>query len=241
MTLIAERLSMPSGIAFRDGALFVAADGTPNVTYLSKVMYVDPQHVALSNQFFSKTVQNIRENPYAQLTLLRPKDGVQARLDVRYARQPGVLGSADTVVRALEVGAEPPLLVTAADTVYSPGDLARFCAAFAASGAAGAMAVRRDPPPDPKHRTPVRVVDGVVEAVIDDDPDNPLGSAPLWLLGPELVPLLEGLPGPPYELADAFRRALDAGLAIAGIEIGKTRDLTGPVDLVKENFPYLGS
>jgi predicted pyridoxine 5'-phosphate oxidase superfamily flavin-nucleotide-binding protein len=64
----------------------VAADGTPNVTYLSKVMYVDPRHVALSNQFFSKTVQNIRENPYAQLTLLRPKDGVQARLDVRFAR-----------------------------------------------------------------------------------------------------------------------------------------------------------
>jgi len=167
-------------------------------------------------------------------------DGSGFELEVRYARQPGVLGSADTVVRALEVGAEPPLLVTAADTVYSPGDLARFCAAFAGSGAAGAMAVRRDPPPDPKHRTPVRVVDGVVEAVIDDDPDNPLGSAPLWLLGPELVPLLEGLPGPPYELADAFRRALDAGLAIAGIEIGKTRDLTHPVDLVQENFPYLG-
>ena len=167
-------------------------------------------------------------------------DGSGFELEVRYARQPGVLGSADTVVRALEVGAEPPLLVTAADTVYSPGDLARFCAAFAGSGASGAMAVRRDPPPDPKHRTPVRVVDGVVEAVIDDDPDNPLGSAPLWLLGPELVPLLEGLPGPPYELADAFRRALDAGLAIAGIEIGKTRDLTHPVDLVQENFPYLG-
>jgi NDP-sugar pyrophosphorylase family protein len=168
-------------------------------------------------------------------------DGSGFGLEVRYARQPGVLGSADTVVRALGVGAEPPLLVTAADTVYTAGDLGRFCAAFAASGAAGAMAVRRDPPPDPAHRTPVRIADGRVEAVIDDDPANPLGSAPLWMLGPELVPLLEGLPGPPYELVDVFRRALESGRAIAGIEIGKTRDLTRPVDLVTENFPYLGS
>ena len=168
-------------------------------------------------------------------------DGSGFGLEVRYARQPGVLGSADTVVRALGAGAEPPLLVSAADTVYTPGDLGRFCAAFDASGAAGAMAVRRDPPPDPKHRTPVRVVDGRVEAVIDDDPANPLGSAPLWMLGPELVPFLDGLPGPPYELADVFRRALDAGHRVAGIEIGKTRDLTHAVDLVKENFSYLGS
>src|SRR5436190_3092926 len=168
-------------------------------------------------------------------------DGSGFGLEVRYARQPGVLGSADTVVRALGAGAEPPLLVSAADTVYTPGDVGRFCAAFDASGAAGAMAVRRDPPPDPKHRTPVRVVAGRVEAVIDDDPANPLGSAPLWMLGPELVPFLDGLPGPPYELADVFRRTLDAGHRVAGIEIGKTRDLTHAVDLVKENFSYLGS
>ncbi len=168
-------------------------------------------------------------------------DGSGFGLAARFARQPSVLGSADAVQRGVRAGAEPPLLVTAADTVYSPGDLARFCAAFAESGAAGAMAVRREPPPDPAHRTPVRIVEGLVENVIDDDPANPLGSAPLWALGPELVPLLDGLPGPPYELADVFRRALDARLAIAGIEIGKTRDLTHPVDLVQENFPYLGS
>lgn len=64
----------------------VAPDGTPNVTYLSKVMYVDAQHVALSNQFFSKTVANIRANPRAQLTLIKPQNGRQVRLDVRYAR-----------------------------------------------------------------------------------------------------------------------------------------------------------
>lgn len=168
-------------------------------------------------------------------------DGSGFGLEVRFARQPGVLGSADTVRRALAAGASPPLLVSAADTVYTPGDVRRFAEAFLESGAAGGIAARRDPPPEPSHREAVRIVDGLVEKLIDDDPANPLGSAPLWALGPALVPLLDGLPGPPFELADVFERALESNLALAGIEIGTTRDLTHPEDLIKENFTYLGT
>ena len=166
-------------------------------------------------------------------------DGSGFGLEIAFARQPGVLGSADTVRRAVAAGAVPPLLVTAADTVYTPGDVARFVEAFDASGAAGAIAGRRDPPPVPAHRDGLRVVAGLVEKVVDDDPANELGSAPLWILGAPLIPLLDGLSGPPFELADVFKRALDSKLPIAGIEIGRTRDLTDPVDLVEENFPYL--
>jgi NDP-sugar pyrophosphorylase family protein len=167
-------------------------------------------------------------------------DGSAFGLEIRHVRQPGVLGSADTVQRALAAGAEPPLLVTAADTVYSAGDVGRFVRAYEASGAAGALAVRRDPPPDPPHRPKVKLVDGAIEEVLYEG-RTPYGSAPLWAIGAELVPLFEGLAGPPYELADVLRRALDSKLPIGGIEIGKTRDLTHAVDLVKENFPYLGS
>jgi UDP-N-acetylglucosamine diphosphorylase / glucose-1-phosphate thymidylyltransferase / UDP-N-acetylgalactosamine diphosphorylase / glucosamine-1-phosphate N-acetyltransferase / galactosamine-1-phosphate N-acetyltransferase len=164
-------------------------------------------------------------------------DGSGFALDVRYVRQPGVLGSADAVSRALAAGAEPPFLVTAADTVYTTGDVRRFVEASA--GADGALAYRLEPAPDPPHRGAVRVVDGRVERVVDDDPTDPRSAAPLWLLGPALVRFLDGLSGPPYELKDALQRGIDAGLEVRGIEIGRTRDLTYPGDLVNENFGYL--
>jgi NDP-sugar pyrophosphorylase family protein len=166
-------------------------------------------------------------------------DGAAFGLRVTFARQPSVLGSADTVQRGIAAGAVPPLLVVAADTVFQPGDVQRFAAA--AHGAAGALAYRYEPPPDPPHRFGMRVVDGLVVNVLDRDPATTTSGAPLWALGAELVPWLEGLGGPPYELSQAFDRAIAAGLEIKAIEVGKTRDLTHPADLVRENFPYLES
>jgi NDP-sugar pyrophosphorylase family protein len=167
-------------------------------------------------------------------------DGAAWGLEVAFARQPRPDGSADAVRRALRAGARLPTLVSAADTVYSAGDVARFAAAFASSGAAGGLAYRRGHEPTPA-KPGVRITGGNVQAVYDLDRDNPLTSAPLWALGVELVPYLDDLPGPPYELKDAYQPAIDAGLAIVGVAIGKTRDLTDPLDLVEENFPYLAT
>jgi CTP:molybdopterin cytidylyltransferase MocA len=167
-------------------------------------------------------------------------DGPAWGLELAFARQPRPDGSADAVRRALEGGARLPTLVTAADTVYSTGDVVRFLEAVAASGAAGGLAYRRGHEPTPA-RPGVRVDNGQVRVVYDLNRSNPLTSAPLWALGEPLVPYLDDLPGPPYELKDAYQPAIDAGLAIVGVEIGKTRDLTDPLDLVEENFPYLST
>jgi NDP-sugar pyrophosphorylase family protein len=164
-------------------------------------------------------------------------DGSAFGVVVRRVRQPDVLGSADAVQRALDAGAEPPVLVSAADTLYGRGDVARFAHAFAASGAAGAVAVRTDPPPGPD-RTAVRRDRDRVVRMRDDDPANAWTPAPLWgLAGPVADRLCQDRP--PYELGNAYQAAIDAGETVMAIEIGKTRDLTYPLDLVEENFPYL--
>ena len=46
-----------------------SADGSPNATIISQAYWVDAEHVALSFQFFSKTIRNVRENPRAYVCL----------------------------------------------------------------------------------------------------------------------------------------------------------------------------
>jgi len=62
---------------------------------------------------------------------------------------------------------------------------------------------------------------------------------PAWALTEEAVSFLDDLPGPPHELLVAFRRMRESGLHVQTVEIGPTRNLTTPADLVRENFVYL--
>ena len=63
-----------------------APDGTPNGAYLSQVEYVDPEHVALSWQFFNKTRQNVLANPVACLNVVDSRTIARHRLVIRYLR-----------------------------------------------------------------------------------------------------------------------------------------------------------
>ncbi|HUQ00849.1 MAG TPA: GAF domain-containing protein [Kofleriaceae bacterium] len=71
---------LPSGIAT------CARDGTPNVTYISQVYFVDDRHVALSCQFFNKTRRNLEENPHAQIEIWDPLTFECFRIRVRFLR-----------------------------------------------------------------------------------------------------------------------------------------------------------
>jgi hypothetical protein len=63
-----------------------AKDGTPNISYVSQVHYVDPEHVAISFQFFNKTRKNIAEHPFACVMVLDPRSMQAYRLYLRYER-----------------------------------------------------------------------------------------------------------------------------------------------------------
>jgi uncharacterized protein len=63
-----------------------SAGGEPNTTIISQAYYVDAGHVALSFQFFSKTIRNVRENPRACLCLNDIINRSYWLLDLEYER-----------------------------------------------------------------------------------------------------------------------------------------------------------
>lgn len=65
-------------------------------------------------------------------------------------------------------------------------------------------------------------------------------APPLWGVGPEVLPYLYDLPGPPFELQTAFDRARQAGLELLSVEVRPFRALTEPADCLRHNFVYLG-
>jgi adenylate cyclase len=63
-----------------------SADGVPNVTHLSRVHMLDDERIVLSNQFFSKTVRNLAENPRACVVVIDPLTYDSFKLVVQYER-----------------------------------------------------------------------------------------------------------------------------------------------------------
>lgn len=59
-------------------------DGTPNVSLISHVQYVDTEHVALSYQFFNKTRRNLLATRVASVAIVDPDTNAQYRLRLEY-------------------------------------------------------------------------------------------------------------------------------------------------------------
>jgi hypothetical protein len=60
-------------------------EGVPNISYVSQVYFVDSTHVAISHQFFNKTIRNILENKKACVNILNPEDFTSWVLDLEYS------------------------------------------------------------------------------------------------------------------------------------------------------------
>ena len=63
-----------------------SADGVPNVVQLSQVHLIDEHHVALSNQFFTKTTANLAENPIASVVVIEPETFASYSLVLEHVR-----------------------------------------------------------------------------------------------------------------------------------------------------------
>jgi GAF domain-containing protein len=72
--------AVPSAIAT------CAPDGTPNVSKLSHVHYMDEEHVALSYQFFNKTRENVLANSRATVEVIDPLTAAHYHLHLEYLR-----------------------------------------------------------------------------------------------------------------------------------------------------------
>ena len=62
-------------------------DGIPNINYISQVYYADETHVALSHQFFSKSIRNIDENPQATASVVNPEDFQMWKLELSFSHK----------------------------------------------------------------------------------------------------------------------------------------------------------
>jgi hypothetical protein len=76
------RPAMETGIP---GAIVTCSpEGIPNATIISQIYWVDSQHVALSFQFFSKTIRNIRSNKQVCAMLFDPVELAHWILHIRF-------------------------------------------------------------------------------------------------------------------------------------------------------------
>ena len=64
-----------------------STDGVPHATYLSQLTLVDDDHVALSNQFWSKTTANLADNPRASVLVTDSQTYETYRLALCFERR----------------------------------------------------------------------------------------------------------------------------------------------------------
>ena len=63
----------------------VSKEGVPNIAYISQVFYVDDQHVALSHQFFNKSIRNLHENPQVCANIVNPDSCKTWKLNLAFS------------------------------------------------------------------------------------------------------------------------------------------------------------
>lgn len=64
-----------------------SSDGTPNITFMSKLFHIDEHHVALSHQFMNKTWKNLLQNPVFMAFVTNPETLEMWKLQLEFIEQ----------------------------------------------------------------------------------------------------------------------------------------------------------
>jgi predicted pyridoxine 5'-phosphate oxidase superfamily flavin-nucleotide-binding protein len=86
MTMITEHMRAAMQGIIPSFIVTASADGVPNINYISQVYYVDEHSVAISHQFFSKSIRNLKENPNVCACIVNPTDARMWRLHLTHLR-----------------------------------------------------------------------------------------------------------------------------------------------------------
>lgn len=62
----------------------VSKEKVPNVNYISQAHFVDENHLAISWQFFNKTIKNLNENPKFSVFVSSPTTFSMWKIDLLY-------------------------------------------------------------------------------------------------------------------------------------------------------------
>lgn len=86
MNSIPDELQPALQGAFPSNISTCSLEGEPNIAFITETFFVDESHIALSRQFFNKTIRNMLENPKIQILVIHPVTGEDWRLTAEFVR-----------------------------------------------------------------------------------------------------------------------------------------------------------
>jgi NDP-sugar pyrophosphorylase family protein len=168
-------------------------------------------------------------------------------LNVSYARQERLLGSADAIAAARGV-LKGDFLTMAADTVFQTDDIRKIVETFRSGRHQAVVGLKKVNQEELMERSTAKIdrafmLEQVIEkprkgqelSLISVAPVYAFQAATIWKYLENLRPSSSGV----YELAAALQQMIDDGGKIKGVLLKDSRDLTRPLDVLKRNFNYL--
>ncbi len=167
-------------------------------------------------------------------------------MHINYVHQEQAKGSGDALKRAGEL-LDQAVIVIASDTVFRTSEIREMIALFQSSDLNALVGLRKLPLEQLKRRSTVRIdQNGFIEQIIEKPQEgailSSISAAPVFVFSPKIWVYLENLApskNGKYELATAIQSLIKNEGKVKGYFLSRSRDITRPIDVLRENFAYL--